>query len=203
MSGVDALTGTYRLPCPRRGESRVHLSSFREIARLDGPAHPAVYRIVFECGCGEEHVALVGHDALDWAPLGLDDAATFVNLMTSRSDGLATELVALASARIDRGEWPWSFYCYLEDTPRPVTPSSFRLVDDAVGRVALAVSCPRCGSTSVNLVTRPHVDIPFHSDPRVGVLATAFEDGSLRSIDGLRAELVTAAIDDKCLELHG
>ena len=43
MGGVDALTGTYRLPCPIAGENRrVRLSSFREIERLPGPAHPAV-----------------------------------------------------------------------------------------------------------------------------------------------------------------
>ena len=33
------------------------------------------------------------------------------------------------------------------------------------------VSCPACGSTSINLVTRPHVDVPFHCDATVGVVA--------------------------------
>lgn len=104
MGGVDALTGTYRLACPDAGSTaRVRLSSFREIERLPGPAHPAVYRVSFSCGCGGEHVGLVGHDALDWAPLGLDDDLTYVNLMTSRHDDLAAELTGLASARIGRG----------------------------------------------------------------------------------------------------
>src|SRR5512147_1404433 len=98
MSGADALTGTFRLPCPSAGSSRVRLSSFREIERLAGAAHPAVYRVVFLCSCGDEHVALVGHDALDWAPLGLDEGVTYVNLMTSRRDDLATELTGLASS---------------------------------------------------------------------------------------------------------
>ncbi|MBA2293804.1 MAG: hypothetical protein H0W16_01595 [Actinobacteria bacterium] len=202
MSGVDALTGVYTLPCPGRGESRVRLSSFREIERLPGPAHPSIYRVVFDCSCGGDHVALVGHDALDWAPLGLDEATTFLNLMTSRTDDLATELVALASARIDRGEWPWSFFCYLEDAPRPVTPSSFRLLDGSVHRVAVAVSCPCCGSTSINLVTPAHVDVPFHSDRSVGVVAGAFEDRSLATRETFRAELSAAIIDDRRLELH-
>ena len=126
MGAVDALTGTYRLPCPARGTCRVRLSAFREIERLPGPAHPSVFRVVYLCSCGDEHVALVGHDTLDWAPLGLDDDVTYLNLMTSRRDDLAAELAALASAHIHRGEWPWSFYCYLEDAPRPVTPSAFR-----------------------------------------------------------------------------
>src|SRR5512144_2167681 len=114
MGGVDALTGTFRLPCPVAGWSSVRLSSFREIERLHGVAHPAVYRIVFLCTCGDEHVALVGHDALDWAPLGLDGGVTYLNLMTSQRDDVGTELSGLASARIGRGEWPWCFFCYRE-----------------------------------------------------------------------------------------
>src|SRR6187551_3397317 len=105
MGPVDALTGTYRLGCPAAGSTtRVRLSSFRQIDRLPGPAHPAVYRVVFACACGGEHVGLVGHDAL------------------------ASELTSLAAARIGRGEWPWCFFCRREDAPRPVTPSAFRLL---------------------------------------------------------------------------
>ena len=85
---VDALTATYRLPCPGGGTSCVRLSSFREIERLPGPSHPALYRIVYRCSCGDDHVALVGHDELDWSPLGLDGGVTYVNLMTSRHDDL-------------------------------------------------------------------------------------------------------------------
>ncbi len=168
MGGVDALTGTYHLPCPTGGSARVRLSSFREIERLPGPSHPALYRVVFACACGGEHVALVGHDALDWAPLGLDEGITYVNLMTSRRDDLAAELTGLASARIGRGEWPWCFFCHREGAPRPVTPSSFRLLAPLPETVAVAVRCPACDSTSINLVTPPHVDVPFHSDATVG-----------------------------------
>ena len=201
MSGVDALTGTFRLPCPSAGSSRVRLSSFREIERLAGPAHPAVYRVVFLCTCSEEHVALVAHDALDWSPLGLDEEETYVNLMTSRRDDLASELAGLASARIGRGEWPWCFFCYLENGPRPVTPSAFRLLAPGPGTVAVAVRCPACGSTSVNLVTQPHLDVPFHSDTRVGVVAHVFEDDALRTIEAFRAELGTSSFDEKRLRL--
>src|SRR5215471_13340120 len=81
----DVLTGTCRLACPAHGSSRVQLSSFRSVERLPGAAHPAVYRISFACACGEEHPALVSHDELDWAPLGLA-AGAFLNLMTARME---------------------------------------------------------------------------------------------------------------------
>ena len=46
------------------------LSSFRRLERLPGAAHPAVFRVLFDCPCGEDHLGLVSHDDLDWAPLG-------------------------------------------------------------------------------------------------------------------------------------
>ena len=199
MGGVDALTGTFRLPCPVSGSSKVRLSSFREIERLSGTAHPAVYRVVYLCSCGDEHVSLVSHDALDWAPLGLDGGVTYVNLMTSKRDDLATELLDIASARIGRGEWPWCFFCCREDLPRPVTPSAFRLIVPRPRAVAVAVRCPACGSTSINLVTPPHVDVPFHSDAQVGVVAHAFEDDALPTVEAFRAELGSATFDEKRL----
>jgi hypothetical protein len=203
MGDVDALTGTFRLSCPSTGSCRVRLSSFREIERLPGPAHPAVFRVAFACSCGDEHVALVGHDALDWAPLGLDERQTYVNLMTSRRDDLASELVALASWHIHRGEWPWSFFCYLEGAPRPVTPSAFRLLAPCPETVAVAVRCPVCGSISINLVTQPHVDVPFHSDATIGVVAHVFAEDALRTIASFEAELHSATFDEKRLHLDG
>jgi hypothetical protein len=67
--------------------------------------------------------------------------------------------------------------------------------------VAVAVRCPVCDSTSVNLVSQPHVDVPFHSDRTVGVLAHAFDEGSLTTIESLRAELGSASFDEKRLVL--
>jgi hypothetical protein len=203
MSGVDVLTGTYRLSCPTTGSCRVRLSSFREIERLPGPAHPAVFRVAFACSCGDVHVALVGHDVLDWAPLGLDQRQPYVNLMTSRRDDLAEELVSLASDHIRRGEWPWSFFCYLEGAPRPVTPSAFRMLAPWPQTVAVAVRCPACGSISINLVTQPHVDVPFHSDASIGVVAHVFAEDALSTITAFQAELHAATFDEKRLELGG
>ena len=118
-------------------------------------------------------------------------------------DDLAGELSAIASARIGRGEWPWSFFCYLEDAPRPVTPSSFRLLAPAEGALGLAVRCPACSSTSVNLVTPTHVDVPFHSDSRVGVAPHVFSEVELMTIDAFRAELDSATFDEKRLTIDG
>src|SRR5262245_43069915 len=152
----DALTTTYRLSCPRHGETSVRFSRFRRLDELPGAQHPAVYRIEFACGCGDQHLGLVTHDELDWAPLGLEQDATFVNLMTSKHDSLAIELAAIAAHKIGAGEWPWSFFCWPEDRPRPAFPSSFRLLAETqtADRVGVAVTCPACARVSVNLVTR-------------------------------------------------
>jgi hypothetical protein len=203
MGDVDALTGRFRLPCPATGSCGVRLSSFREIERLPGAAHPAVYRVTFACACGDEHTALVGHDALDWAPLGLTEERSYLNLMTSRPDGLADELCAIASANIGRGAWPWSFFCYLEDGPRAVTPSSFRLLCPRDGALGVAVHCPVCTSTSVNLVSASHVDVPFHSDAQIGVVAHVFREDELPTVAELRAELESATLDEKQLVQRG
>ena len=120
----DALTARYTFACPRREQAHVALSSFRLLERLPGAAHPAVYGVRFDCGCGEEHPGLVSHDDLDWAPLGLTRGA-FVNLMTSRTGDAAGELLDVGRGALQAGEWPWSFFCYPEGRPRPVFPSSF------------------------------------------------------------------------------
>ena len=120
----DALTTRYTFACPARGEAHVCLSSFRELERLPGAAHPAVYRIRFSCSCGDDHDGLVAHDELDWAPLGFG-TGLFLNLMTARLEPAAAELGDQALRRLEAGEWPWSFFCYPEERPRPVAPSSF------------------------------------------------------------------------------
>ena len=202
MAEMDALTGTYTLSCPRHGTARVRLSAFHRIERLAGAAHPAVYRVEFGCGCGEEHEALVSHDVLDWAPLGVDIAGSFLNLMTARHDDLAAELARVATARIRAGEWPWSFFCYPEDRPRPVCPSSFNLLAAGGGTVGMAVTCPVCGAVSINVVSRTHVDVPFANDPRIGVVAHVFGPERLRTLEQFRAELHSAAFDTRRLELE-
>jgi hypothetical protein len=197
----DALTGRFTLACPAHGEARVRLSAFRTLERLPGPEHPAVYRVEFVCGCGGDHAALVSHDDLDWAPLGLG-APAFVNLMTARLDDAGAELGDLAARRIGAGEWPWSFFCYPEERPRPVSPSSFVVLAPGDGRLGLAVRCPVCGSLSVNLVSDAHVDIPFWNDARVGVVEHVFAEDAARTLEEFRLELHSAVFDERRLDLH-
>ena len=199
----DVLTTSFRLSCPQHGETSVRLSRFRSLEELPGPHHPAVYRIVFECGCGDEHPGLVAQDDLDLAPLGLEEERTFLNLMTSRADSLGLELTELAAQHIKAGEWPWSFYCWPEDRPRPVVPSAFRLLADGArgGHVGVAVRCPVCGRISVNLVSREHVDVPFHNDREIGVVAHVFGDDAAATIEAFNAELYSASFDARRLTL--
>ena len=199
----DALTTSFRLSCPLHGETSVRLSRFRTLEELPGPHHPAVYRIVFACGCGDEHPGLVAQDDLDLAPLGLEEERSFLNLMTSRAGSLGGELIELAAQRIKAGEWPWSFFCWPEDRPRPVYPSAFRLLADGArnGRVGVAVRCPVCGRVSVNLVSREHVDLPFHNDREIGVVEHVFADDAAATIEGFNAELYSASFDVRRLAL--
>jgi hypothetical protein len=197
----DALTGRYTFACPARGETRVTLSAFRMLERLPGTAHPAVYSVCFECGCGDEHRGLVSHDELDWAPLGFQEGA-FMNLMTARLDDVAGELSDLAARRIQAGEWPWSFFCFAEDRPKPVSPSSFVLLTPGDRALGLAVRCPACASVSVNLVSHSHVDLPFHNDAEIGVVEHVFPVDALRTLEEFRAQLYSAEFDARRLHLH-
>ena len=197
----DPLTSRYAFSCPVRGETQVPLSAFHTIEELPGAAHPAVFRVRFECGCGEEHDGLLTHDDLDWAPLGLA-AGEFLNLMTSRLEPAGTELGELAAAHIRAGEWPWSFFCYPEEQPRPVFPSSFTLLTATDETVGLAVRCPSCRKLSLNLVSRPHVDLPFHNDREIGVVEHLFVEDALSTLEEFQAELWSASFDARRLALE-
>jgi hypothetical protein len=192
----DGLTGRYTFSCPVRGEVRLPLSDFRVLERLPGACHPAVYKVRFACSCGEDHEGLVTHDELDWAPLaGID--SPFVNLMTAQVEPVADELLDFAATRIRAGEWPWTFFCFPEERPRPVFPSAFRLLSAGAEQVGLAVACPSCAQTSVNLVSRLHVDVPFFNDPHVGVVEHIFAADRDSTVEAFRAELYSAGFDSR------
>jgi hypothetical protein len=196
----DALTTRYTFPCPTRGETRVTLSAFRVLNRLPGAEHPAVFQVLFDCPCGEEHPGLVSDADLDWAPLGLAEER-FFNVMTARVEN-AAELSDLAARRIIAGDWPWSFYCYPEDRPRPVFPSSFFLLAPGDGSLGLAVRCPGCNRVSVNLVSHEHVDLPFHNDREVGVVPHVFAGDAQRMVEEFRIELDSGGFDARRLLLE-
>ena len=199
----DALTSQFTFSCPTLGETRVRLSAFRTLERLPGAAHPAVFSIRFACPCGADHPALVAHDDLDWAPLGLS-AGRFLNLMTARLEELAVELADLAARRIGGGEWPWSFFCYPEEQPRPVFPSSFFLLapGESAEAIGVAVRCPVCTKVSVNLVSPSHVDLPFVNDREIGVVPHVFDADAASSVEEFRAELYSSDFDARRLHLH-
>jgi len=196
----DQLTGRYTFACPARGEVRVTLSRFRILELLPGAAHPAVYKITFACDCGGEHDGLVTHDELDWAPLAGAGQA-FLNLMTARLESAALELLDLAARQIQAGEWPWSFFCYPEERPRPVTPSAFRVLAGGGDELGLAVQCPSCTHTSVNVVSREHVDVPFYNDRRVGVVEHIFARDLELALSAFRDELDSGAFDARRRDL--
>src|SRR4030095_6867570 len=129
MSPVyDVLRALYTFACPAHEHTSIPLSSFREVERLPGAAHPAVFRVRFACACGDEHDGLVAHDDLDWAPLGAGEERTFHNLMTARRQRVGEEIGDLASRQIAAGSWPLVLFCYPEGRPRPAFPSLFRLL---------------------------------------------------------------------------
>jgi hypothetical protein len=198
----DVLTSTYAFACPTGRRANVRLSDFRVLQRIPGATHPAVYSVVFACSCGDEHPGLVSHDDLDVAPLGVGVEGTFRNLLTSHQDALAAELTAIAATRIGAGEWPWSFFCFLEGRPRPITPSAVAVIAPADLSVGIGVRCPSCSSVSVNLVTHAHLDIPFWNDERVGVVDHVFEEDALRAIDEFRAELESSRFDERRIDLE-
>jgi hypothetical protein len=155
----------------------------------------------FGCDCGAEHDGLVTHEDLDWTPLGLD-AGEFLNVMTARLEPVGSELGELAVARIRQGDWPWTFFCYPEERPRPVFPSSFTLLTATDGAVGLAVRCPSCRRFSLNLVSHPHIDVPFHNDREVGVVEHMFAEDAPATLEEFRAELWSSSFDARRLALE-
>lgn len=196
----DGLTGRYTFACPSGGEVRLPLSAFRVLERLPGASHPAVFKVTFACDCGKEHDGLVGHDELDWAPLAGNDVA-FLNLMTSKLEDAAAELLEQAASRIRAGAWPWSFFCYPEERPRPVFPSSFRALAAGDQRLGLAVECPSCIRTSLNLVSRQHIDVPFYNDARVDVVEHIFPADRETTVEAFREALDSGAFDARRRDL--
>jgi hypothetical protein len=54
----------------------------------------------------------------------------------------------------------------------------------------------------VNLVSRDHVDVPFHNDREIGVVEHVFHTDALATIDEFRAELWSASFDSRRLALE-
>ena len=115
----------------------------------------------------------------------------------SASSRLAGKWQRKALAR----EWPWTFFCYPEERPRPVFPSAFRVLSAGADGVGVAVECPACARTSVNVVSREHVDVPFYNDRRVGVVEHVFTLDRERTVERFRSELFSAEFDARRRDL--
>jgi hypothetical protein len=147
-------------------------------------------------------VGLVSHPDLDVAPVGVGVEGDFRNLLTGRDDVLEAELSDLAAMRIGAGEWPWSFFCFLEGRPQPITPSALSVIAPGDHLLGVAARCPSCATTSVNLVTRAHLDIPFWNDDSVAVVDHVFGEDALRTIEEFRAALDSSRFDERRLDLE-
>jgi hypothetical protein len=54
----------------------------------------------------------------------------------------------------------------------------------------------------VNLVSTSHVDLPFHNDPEVGVVAHVFAEDAVQTLDAFCAELYSSRFDARRLDLQ-
>ncbi len=201
----DVLRAIYEFHCPTAGEDvfvRVPLSAFRRLERLPGAVHPALYRVEYHCRCGSVHVGLVTHDALDYGPL-IPVETGFLNLLTGRNEPVGDEFAEVYRGHLQRGNWPWRLYCTAERRMRPVFPSCLEVVlphahDQLVG---VAMCCPGCGQTTVNLVSEPHLDVPFFHDRVVHFLERPFGDTRDLTIDEFRSRLYSARFDSARADL--
>jgi antitoxin component of MazEF toxin-antitoxin module len=121
--------------------------------------------------------------------------------MTSHRDAVGDELLELTLRSLRAGEWPWSFFCYPEERPREAYPSAFTLLAATGRQMAVAVRCPACTATSINLVSSAHLDVPFHNDREIGVVEHVFRDDLERTLEEFRAELDSSRFDARRLEL--
>jgi hypothetical protein len=196
----DVLRASYRFTCPRRPEGEqtsVPLSAFRRLERLPGAVHPALYRVEYGCRCGDQHAGLLSHGDLDYGPLG-EVETEFRNLLTGRSERVGSEMAELARQQVQRGNWPWCLYCSREARLTPVYPSCLLLVlphEQAGDLVGVAMQCPGCGHTSVNLVTAPHLDVPFYHDQVVRYVERPFGDARDLTLERFHAQLHSARFD--------
>jgi hypothetical protein len=194
----DVIRASYQFHCPLHPHGELHavaLSRFRSIERLPGAAHPAVFRVTYRCDCGDDHVGLVAHDDLDYTPIGVAQV-TFRNLLTGRTEPVGAELLDLARAQVQRGNWPWQLYCGREAKLKPVFPSSLTMVCPAESElVGVAMLCPSCGELSLNVVSESHLDVPFYHDPVVRLIDRPFGDRRDLTLDSFHDQLWSAGFD--------
>lgn len=190
----DPILNRYRLRCATTDDTTwVSISEFRLVKRLRGAVAPAVFRVSFDCAaCDGRHEALLTHDRLDYAPISVETSHTFTNLLTGTRELVGAELSDIVASNIRGGKWPWTFYCHPESAVRPGFPSSLRAIsgDGASGdRLGVLVRCNTCARMSVNLVTRAHLDVPFHNDDAIGFVPEIVDRHGVTSEEAFRHQL--------------
>jgi hypothetical protein len=148
----DQLRNQYALHCTTHAEQTwVPVSAFRRIRRLRGATSPAVFRVQFDCACGD------------------------------------------ATEQMRKGRWPWTFWCHPESAVRPGFPSSLRFVtpehDHGNERVGVLVRCFTCERHTVNIVSREHLDVPWHNDPAIAYVAQLFDGDQIAPEERFRHQL--------------
>ena len=122
----------------------------------------------------------------------------FRNLVTGRQESAAGELLDLARAQVQRGNWPWRLYCCREATLKPVFPSCLTHVAPAESDlVGVAMRCPSCGETSLNVVSHRHLDVPFYHDAVVHFIDRPFGDGRDLTLERFHDQLHSARFDSE------
>lgn len=189
----DVIRNQFRMRCPADGSHVwVSISSFRSIKRLRGASTPAVFRVSYDCPCRDRHESLVTHDTLDYKPLATESTSTFTNLLTGSRELLGVEMSELAGFHIRQGKWPWTFYCHPESALRPGFPSALRMVTphDRTGEsLGVLVRCYTCTRLSLNLVSRPHLDVPFFNDPVIHFVPRVLADEHVTTEEAFRHQL--------------
>ena len=115
----------------------------------------------------------------------LDRVARGESLIVTR-DG--AEVAELARCEVQKGKWPWRLYCCREGCIKPVFPASLAMVlphERGEELVGVAMVCPSCGEVSINLVTQPHLDVPFFHDRVVRFVERPFGDARDLTVDPL------------------
>ena len=197
----DALTGRFTFPCPARGEARVTLVV---LSPARAPSGRRASRPSTTCSspvaAATNTTASSATTTSTGRPLGLQ-GGVFYNLMTAQLDGVAAELSDAAARRIQAGEWPWSFFCYPEDRPRPVFPRRSscwrRATARSRARRSLPDVPPDVGEPRLRTSTST---CPSTTTRRSGWSSTSSATTSPVRIEDFRAELYSASFDTRRLE---
>ena len=141
----DPLLACWMLRCPEQEQSTaVALNDFRRVERLDGPKRPPVHRVRYQCGCGEQHTALMTESELDWDPVRTPPP-THYDLQLGRQSWAASDFEERWIQALRHGQWPLRLPCRHEQATHPGWPSLLRAIEpDAQENLLVTYRCSAC-----------------------------------------------------------